>query len=79
MVAIDSAQILASTTMGIRSRNDDPNWGQRNGTVIDIVLVKENRRMRSFVARTSTGEAFIKNGVVVARDTPASWLDKCSK
>jgi hypothetical protein len=35
--------------------------------------------MRSLVARSSTGEAFIKNGVVVARNTPAPWLDKCSK
>jgi hypothetical protein len=79
MVAIDSAQILSSTTMAVRSRDDDPNWGQSNGTVFDVVLVKENGRVRSLSARTSTGQEFIKNGIVVASNAPAPWLEKCSK
>jgi hypothetical protein len=79
MVAIDSAEILTSTTMAARFRNDDPNWGQMNGVVVDIIMVKENGRIRTLTSRSMAGQEFIKNGVVVSSNAPAPWLEKCSK
>lgn len=79
MVAIDSAQMITATTLATRFRNDDANWGQMNGVATDIILVKENGRIRTLTARSTTGQEFIKNGVIVSSNTPAPWLEKCSK
>jgi hypothetical protein len=79
MVTIDSAEILTSTTMAARFRNDDVNWGQNNGVIFDLIIVKEKGRIRTLSARSSTGQEFIKNGVVVSSNAPAPWLEKCNK
>lgn len=77
MTVVDSAQIITSTTIKVRVRNDDPNWGLSNGTTTDVLMVKENSRMRTLESKGSDGKEYIKDGILVSSGQPASWIEKC--
>jgi len=77
MNAVDSARIMTSTTIDTHIRNDDPGYGETNGLVFDVVLVKENGRVRTLVSTGSDGKEYIKGGIVAANGQPSVWLEKC--
>jgi hypothetical protein len=77
MSALDSVQIITSTTIKLRIRNDDPNWGSTNGTITDVVMVKENSRVRTLESKGSDGKEYIKDGIVTSSGQPSPWLEKC--
>jgi hypothetical protein len=78
MVVIDSAHLITSTTMAARFRNDDPNWGDSNGTSVDIIIIKENGRVRTLDSKGSNGKQYVKDGIVVSSGNPIPWIEKCS-
>ena len=77
MTVVDSAQIITSTTIKLRIRNDDSNWGSDNGTTADVLMVKENSRMRTLESKGSDGKEYIKDGILVSSGRPAPWIEKC--
>jgi hypothetical protein len=77
IVTIDRARRVTATTMEVFIRNDDPDWGSTNGVVVDVILIKENGRMRTLESKGSDGKEYIKHGVVVASGNPIPWIEKC--
>jgi hypothetical protein len=77
-VTFDSAKLITSTTLAARVRNDDPNWGTSNGATSDIVMIKENGRMRTLESTTPDGQQIVKDGIIVSSGTPIAWVEKCS-
>jgi len=77
-LTIDSAQVITPTTIRVRMRNDDPNWGPENGAVTDVVVEIANNRMRSLNSITSDGTQLIKDGVLVQSKTAIPSFEKCS-
>ena len=77
-VAIDSAHRVDSTTIAVRARNDDPNWQETNGVVVDVVAEVVNNKIRTLQSTGTDGTQWIKDGVVVKSGTPAIVLEKCS-
>jgi hypothetical protein len=77
MLAVDSAQVLTSTTLAASMRNDDPGWGASNGTVADLIIVKENGRVRTLDSKGSDGKQYVKDGVALLSGSPMPWLEKC--
>src|SRR5208282_2270449 len=73
MNAVDSAHIMTSTTIDTHIRNDDPGYGDTNGLVFDVVIVKENGRVRTLVSKGSDGKEYIKGGIVAANGKPSVW------
>jgi len=75
---VDSAQILTPSTLQIRFRHDDPNYGASNGFFLDIVEAIENDRRRTLQSKGSDGKDYIKDGVMVSSGQPSVWVSKCS-
>jgi hypothetical protein len=78
MLVIDSAKLITSTTLAARMRNDDPNWGASNGTSADVIIIKENGRVRTLDSKASDGKQYVKNGIALSSGNPMPWLEKCS-
>ncbi len=78
MSAVDSAQIVNATTLDTHIRNDDPGYGATNGLVFDVVIIKENGRVRTLASQGSDGKAYISDGIVAANGQPSVWLEKFS-
>jgi hypothetical protein len=78
MSVVDSAQILTSSTLQIRLRNEDQNVGAKNGLFFDIVETIENDRRRTLQSRGSDGKDYIKDGIMVPSGQPSVWISKCS-
>lgn len=76
---VDSAQILTPSTLQIRVRHDDPNYGAQNGFFYDIVETIENERRRTLQSKGSDGKDYIKDGIMVPSGQPSVWVSKCSK
>jgi hypothetical protein len=75
---IDSAEILAdTTTMRASFRNDDPSWGDTNGTVANILIEKKDGRIRTLDSKGADGKEYIKDGIVISSGHPIPWLEKC--
>jgi hypothetical protein len=79
---IDSAQLLTPTTLAVRIRNDDPNWGSTNGTTYDTtydpIIEITPRGHRSLAStRIGDGKQFIKAGKFTADGDPVAWLQRC--
>ncbi len=77
MLAIDSAHLITSTTLAARMRNDDPGWGDSNGTSADVVIVQENGRLRTLNSMGSDGKQYVKDGIALLSGNPMPWLEKC--
>jgi hypothetical protein len=72
------AKLITSTTLAARVRNDDPNWGTSNGVATDIVMIKENGRMRTLESTTLDGQQIVEDGVILSSSGPIPWIEKCS-
>jgi hypothetical protein len=77
-LTIDSAQVITPTTIRVRTRNDDPNWGAENGAVVDVVVEIANKRMHTLNSATPDGTQLIKDGVFVQGGTAVPAFEKCS-
>jgi hypothetical protein len=77
--AIDSAEMLSPTPMRARMRNDDPNWGNLNGKVYDVVLDMSDGNMRTISSVTGDGQAIIRDGKLVSNGNPAVVAQRCAK
>ena len=78
MLAIDSAHLITATTLAARMRNDDPGWGNTNGAVVDIIVIKENGRVRTLDSKGTDGKQYVKDGIALLSNNPMPWLEKCS-
>jgi hypothetical protein len=77
--AIDSAEMLSPTLMRTRMRNDDPNWGNLNGKVYDVVLDMSGGTMRTVSSATGDGQAIIRDGKFVSNGSPSVLAQRCAK
>jgi hypothetical protein len=77
MSSVDTAQIITANTLKTRIRNDDQNWGAMNGVAFDMILVKEDGRIRTIESKGTDGREYIKDGIVVSNGRPSGWLEKC--
>jgi hypothetical protein len=77
-ITIDSAHLASPTTIQVRIRNDDPNWGSMNGVVVDAVVEIINNHMRTLDSTMSDGTQVVKDGVVVKGGTHMPIIEKCS-
>ena len=74
---VDSAQVVTPSTMQVRLRNDDPNWGAMNGVFFDVVQTIENDALRALQSKGSDGKDYIKDGIVIATGRPSASLHRC--
>jgi hypothetical protein len=77
--AVDSAEMLSPTLMRTRMRNDDPNWGNVNGKVYDVVLDMSDGNMRTISSVTGDGQAIIRDGKLVSNGHPSVVAQRCAK
>jgi hypothetical protein len=74
---VDSAQIVTSSTLQARLRNDDPNWGAMNGVFFDVVQAIENDGLRTLQSKGGDGKDYIKDGTLVSTGQPSPWIYRC--
>jgi hypothetical protein len=74
---VDSAQVVTPSTMQVRLRNDDANWGAMNGMFFDVVQTIENDALRALQSKGSDGKDYIKDGIVIATGRPSASLHRC--
>jgi hypothetical protein len=77
MSVVDSAQVVTPSTMQVRLRNDDLNWGTMNGVFFDVVQTIENDALRALQSKGSDGKEYIKDGMVIATGRPSPSLHRC--
>jgi hypothetical protein len=77
--AIDSAEMLSPTLIRTRMRNDDPNWGNFNGRVYDVLLDMSGGNMRTISSVAGDGEAIIRDGKLVSNGNPSVVAQRCAK
>jgi hypothetical protein len=77
--AVDSAEMLSPTLMRTRMRNDDPNWGNLNGKVYDVVLDMSDGNMRTISSVSGDGQAIIRDGKLVSNGNPSVVTQRCAK
>jgi hypothetical protein len=78
-VTVDSAAMVSSTTVSARFRNDDPTWGDTNGTAVDLTLELVNDRVHTIDSTGMDGTQYIKDGIVVKSGKPIPWIQKCGQ
>ena len=76
-LTIDSASIQDDGTVRASMRNDDPAWGDSNGTVAIVVVKIEDGRARTLQSASPEGEQWIKNGVILGNGKPSPSFEKC--
>jgi hypothetical protein len=81
---VDSAQLISPSTLRIRVRNADPNWGSANNLTYDVVLIKEDDqetketfRIRFLQSIQSDGKVIAKDGILISLGKPTYWVYKC--
>jgi hypothetical protein len=81
---VDSAQMISPSTLRMRIRNADRNWGQMNNLTYDVVFTKEDDpksneifRIRALESIRSDGKVIAKGGILVVLGKPTFWLYKC--
>jgi hypothetical protein len=75
--AVDSAERESATTLRMRTRNDDPNWGETNGRYFDIVVEIADGRVRSLSSVDGNGTKMIEGGVLLATQQPTPLFQRC--
>ncbi len=77
-LTIDQAMILPNGDVRAWMRNDDPAWGDQNGTVAIVVLQVGGGHERSMQSASPEGEQFIKDGIFTSSGQPSPTFEKCS-
>jgi hypothetical protein len=75
---VDSAQRLTPTTVRMRLRNDDPNWGESNGAIYDAVIEIRDGKSHALSSVRGDGTPLIKDGTFVASGNPTPILQRCN-
>ena len=75
---VDSAERLTPTTVRVRLRNDDPNWGDANGAVYDAVVEIRDGKSHALSSTRGDGTPLIKEGKFVASGNPTPVLQRCN-
>jgi hypothetical protein len=78
-VDVDSARVVNASTIQARMRNDDPNWQDSNGTVVDVTIEVANNKLHTLQSVGIDGTQWIKDGVMVKSGNPTPVLEKCSR
>jgi hypothetical protein len=74
--AVDSAERPSPTTMRMKLRNDDPNWGAQNGVAYDVTVDAGPGYRRTLLSIGSDGVTYIRDGKL--RDgRPVPTLKRC--
>jgi hypothetical protein len=76
--SVDRAERLTPTTVRIRTRNDDPNWGDANGMISDAVIEIRGGKSQALSAVRSDGLQLIAEGKFVASGNPTPVLQRCN-
>ena len=74
---VDSAERLTPTTVRMRLRNDDPNWGDANGAIYDSVVEIRDGKSQALSSIRGDGTQLIKEGKFVASGTPTPTMQRC--
>jgi hypothetical protein len=75
---VDSAERLTPTTVRMRLRNDDPNWGDANGAIYDAVIEIRDGKSHALSSVRGDGTQLIKEGKFVASGNPTPVLQRCN-
>src|SRR5262245_11906507 len=75
---VDSAERLTPTTVRLRLRNDDPNWGDANGAIYDSVVGLRGGKSQAVSSVRTDGTQLIKEGKFVASGAPTPVLQRCN-
>jgi hypothetical protein len=75
---VDSAERLTPTTVRMRLRNDDPNWGDANGAIYDAVVEIKGGTSHAVSSVRGDGTQLIKEGRFVASGNPTPVLQRCN-
>jgi hypothetical protein len=74
--AVDSARQLAPGRLALTLRNDDPNWGPRNGMVFETEVEIAGDRARTLSSVGSDGTVFISDGTF-QNGSPVPTMIRC--
>ena len=77
MGTVDSAEVIDTTTLQARLRNDDTHWGPNNGVIFDVVQVMDKNGLHTVASTTSDGKELIKDGILVASGQPSPFTHHC--
>jgi hypothetical protein len=77
-LTIDQAVLLPDGDVRTWMRNDDPAWGDQNGTVAIVVVRVADGHERSMQSASTEGEQFIKDGIFTGNGQPSPTFEKCS-
>jgi hypothetical protein len=76
--------MISPSTLRLRIRNADPNWGPVNNLTYDVVLTKEDDpetketfRIRFLQSIQSDGKVIAKDGILIQLGKPTYWVYKC--
>jgi len=75
--AIDSAELLSPTLIRVRMRNDDPNWGNVNGRVYDVLMDISGGHQRTISSVGGDGQVIIRDGKFVSSGSPSVVAERC--
>jgi hypothetical protein len=59
---VDTAERLTATTLRMKLRNEDPNWGESDGIWYDVVVQVQNGATQSLSSIGSNGVQYIREG-----------------
>jgi hypothetical protein len=76
-LTIDSARIQDDGTVRASMRNDDPAWGETNGTVAIVVIKIADGHAQTLQSASPEGEQWIKDGIILGNGKPSPSFEKC--
>jgi hypothetical protein len=76
-LTIDSADIQDDGTVRASMRNDDPAWGNSNGTVAIVVVKIADGHAHTLQSASPEGEQWIKDGIILGNGAPRPSFEKC--
>jgi hypothetical protein len=77
--AVDSARLVGSNRLRLRLRNDDPNWGPRNGEAVETVFAISTKKLQAVTVLGADGAPVIREGHLVAGGAESPTLERCSR
>jgi len=76
-LTIDSADIQDDGTVRASMRNDDPAWGNSNGTIAIVVVKIADGHAHTLQSASPEGEQWIKDGIILGNGAPSPSFEKC--
>jgi hypothetical protein len=76
-LTIDSASIQDDGTVRASMRNDDPAWGNSNGTVAIVVVKIAGGHSHTLQSASPDGQQWIKDGIILGNGAPSPSFERC--